>query len=280
MNLSSLLSLPDNIAARPDPDEIGTFLRFTAPDAKARHVFPLGELNGIVRFTACHRYEPFWMRPMAGTRGGEVPIETQFLLAEMEDGACALFVPLLDGGFRCALQGADENGLELVAESGDPAVVTAEVTGLFVAVGENPYTLVDEAAASVMAQLGTGRLREEKAEPDFFDYFGWCTWDAFYQAVSHDKIREGLESFKAGGMTPKVVIVDDGWQSVQKMPSGERRLTGFAADSEKFPGDLKPTIDMAKTGVRGRVFSGLARAERLLGRRRWRCAPRLWRPCH
>lgn len=221
------------------------FFRFTAEEASARHIFPLGEVSGIKRFTACHRYEPFWMKPRAGTSAGEVPIETQFLLVELEDGTCALFVPLLDGGFRCALQGAGENALELVAESGDPAVVTKEVIGLFVAVGDDPYTLVEESAESVAAYLGTGRRLYEKPEPDFFDYFGWCTWDAFYQEVSHDKIREGLESFQAGGITPKVVILDDGWQSVRKMESGERRLTSFAAN-EKFPGDLKPTIDMAK----------------------------------
>ena len=97
-----------------------------------------------------------------------------------------------------------------------------------------------------MARMGTGRLRREKPLPDFVNQFGWCTWDAFYQDVSLEKVREGLESFAAGGLTPKLLILDDGWQSVAKKPSGEQRLTAFEAN-EKFPGDLAPTVAMAKS---------------------------------
>ncbi len=234
-----------SISLEPDPNGVGVFLRFTAAEPAARHVFALGDLQGIRRFTCCHRYEPFWMTAAAGTRGGEVPVETQYLLAERDDESCVLFVPLVDGGFRAALQGAGESGLELVAESGDPAVVTTEMGGLFIAAGPEPYALMEAAARSVMTRLGTGRLRREKPLPDFVDKFGWCTWDAFYQEVSHDNVRVGLESFAAGGVPPRMLILDDGWQSIHKLPSGEKRLTAFAAN-DKFPGDLGPTVAMAK----------------------------------
>ena len=228
-----------------DPHGVGVFLRFTAETPAARHVFPVGTLTGLSRFTCCARYEPFWMKPHAGTRAGEVPVETQYLLTEGEDGGCVLYVPLIDGAFRMSLQGAGEDGLELVAESGDLATVTDQVTGLFVAAGDDPYVLIEQAARSVMARMGTGRLRTEKPLPAFADHFGWCTWDAFYGEVSHDKVRQGLESFREGGLSPRYLILDDGWQSVQKMPTGETRLTAFAAN-EKFPGDLAPTVTMAK----------------------------------
>ena len=73
----------------------------------------------------------------------------------------------------------------------------------------------------------------------FVDLFGWCTWDAFYQDVSPEKVREGMESFRRGGVEPKLVILDDGWQEVRDL--GERRgkrLCGFGAN-EKFPGGLR-----------------------------------------
>src|SRR5579862_2366078 len=237
--------MPESVSALPDPHGVGIFLRFTADKPAARHVFVVGDLTNIARFTSCHRYEPYWMKAAAGTHAGQTPIETQFLLAELTDGRCALFVPLLDGPFRAALQGAGEHGLELVAESGDPDVVTDIVTGLFVAVGEDPYTLVERAAPAVMARMGTGRLRREKPLPEFVDRFGWCTWDAFYQEVSQEKVRQGLESFAAGGVSPRLLILDDGWQSVRNVPSGAKRLTAFSAN-EKFPGDLKPLVEMAK----------------------------------
>lgn len=227
------------------PQGVGVFLRFVAPRHEARHVFPIGPLQHVRRWTACRRYEPFWMTAEAGTNGGQVPVETQSLLAELEDGQCALFVPLVDGPFRCALQGADADGLALVAETGDPGIVGAELTGLFVAVGSDPFALMEASARSVMSALGMGRLRRDKMLPAFADKFGWCTWDAFYQDVTHDTVRAGLESFAAGGVTPRALILDDGWQSERTLPSGERRLTAFAANG-KFAGDLTPTTQMAK----------------------------------
>ncbi len=80
------------------------------------------------------------------------------------------------------------------------AVTGHELIGLFLAAGDDPYSLVTTAARSVMRWLGTGRLREEKRLPAFVDQFGWCTWDAFYSEVSHDKVRLGLASLAAGGV--------------------------------------------------------------------------------
>ena len=237
--------VPETTTIIEDPTGIGVYLRFAAEKAAARQAFPIGELKQIRKFTCCHRYEPFWMTAKAGTQGGQIPKETQYVLAERTDSDCILIIPLIDGAFRCALQGVGENGVELVVDSGDPGVVTKEITGLFIAVGADPFTLLEAGAESVAAFLKTGRLRRNKSLPSFCDYFGWCTWDAFYQDVTHDKVRQGLESFHAGGIEPRYLILDDGWQSEKTFPSGERRLTGFAANG-KFPGDLAPTVTMCK----------------------------------
>ena len=244
-NIEQNFRLAEGVSQFSAPDAAGIFLRFTAEKAASRHIFPVGELTGIARFTALHRYEPFWMKAAAGTRGGEVPMETQFLLAETESGDCLLLAPLIDGAFRGALQGTGENGIELVADTGDPATIGTELVGLYVAAGPNPYELIAQAAPVVMAQMQTGRLRIEKMLPPFAEVFGWCTWDAFYQDVTGAKVKEGLESFRTGGVEPKLLILDDGWQSVKAFPNGEKRLTAFAAN-EKFPGDLAPTVQMAK----------------------------------
>lgn len=242
---TDFLRLSEGVTPLPDPQEVGVFLRFQAQAAQARHVFPLGLLTGIQRFTACHRYEPYWMTAKAGTSGGEVPGETQWLLAEADNGDCVVLVPLISGAFRCALQGTGEDQLELVAESGDPSVVTTEVTGLFVAVGPEPFALMATAARSVNAAMNMGRLRRDKRLPAFVDQFGWCTWDAFYQDVSHENVLTGLESFTQGGVQPKYLILDDGWQTIRTMPSGEKRLAAFDAN-ENFPQGLRETVQATK----------------------------------
>jgi Raffinose synthase or seed imbibition protein Sip1 len=48
--------------------------------------------------------------------------------------------------------------------------------------------------------------------PSFSNYFGWCTWDSFYTDLSSNRVIRGLESFKSTGVTPRFLILDDGWQ--------------------------------------------------------------------
>ncbi|MHB1155966.1 MAG: Sip1-related alpha-galactosidase [Phycisphaerales bacterium] len=246
--------VPAGVTLMDDPTGVGVFVQFTAEKQGARLVWPIGK-PVFGRFTACHRYEPFWMKPAAGTAASEIPLETQSLLLELTGGAngagvpggdVAAVIPLIDRTMRCSVQGDEQGRLVLVAESNDPAVQAASVTGLFIAVGSQVHTLCERGAEAVMAHLKTGRLRKDKRLPRFVRYFGWCTWDAFYGEVSHEKVRQGLERFRAGGIQPRSLILDDGWQGVgETLPTGSRRLTGFEANA-KFPGDLKPTVDMAK----------------------------------
>ena len=246
MSFAALLAdIPAGVTTVADPRGVGFFLTIASEKPVAHLQLAVGKLTAA-RWMACHRYDPFWMKPTAGKDVAAIPAETQSLVVELADGRVAILVPLLDGAFRCALSANAQGQLVLTADSGDPAVMTSSVTGLFFAVGADLHTLLAESALSVMARMKTGRLRQDKTLPTFADKFGWCTWDAFYQEVSHEKVRQGLESFKRGGIEPRVLILDDGWQSAgEKPPESARRLTAFAAN-DKFPGDLAPTIAMAK----------------------------------
>ncbi len=59
---------------------------------------------------------------------------------------------------------------------------------------------------------GTSKPLHEKELPASLDLFGWCTWDAFYSTVSARGLQLGLQGFAAGGVQPRFVIIDDGWQ--------------------------------------------------------------------
>ncbi len=193
-----LENVPPGVSLASVEQQFGAWIQVVADERAAWHKIPLGELVGVRRWAALHRYEPYWNTACCGEKVGEVPPETQFLLTELENGQVALFVPLVDGDFRAALQGEGERGLALVVESNDPAVATEKVTGLFIAIGDQPFDLLERAAMSVMDRLKTGRLRREKGVPSFMDQFGWCTWDAFYMQVSHALVQQGLESLNKG----------------------------------------------------------------------------------
>lgn len=210
-----------------------------------RIALPFGRIAAIDRWTALHRYEPFWMMPTAGAAGDPLPrFEIQHALVRRSDGRFLLIVPLAQGRLRWSLEQRPD-GLHLVGETGDPHTAAEGGLAAYVAVGDDPYELWPQAAAVVSARLGTGRLRREKILPGFVDDFGWCTWDAFYQEVDAAKVAAGLDSWRQAGISPRFLILDDGWQCEERMPGGERRLTGLGTNP-KFPGGLAPLVRMAK----------------------------------
>ena len=252
-NRPVLENIPKGFSAVEDPTGTGVFLRFTARNSSSFIQTPLCKIAELNRFTSTHRYEPFWMKPAAGTSHADVHFETQWLLAETKSGDCVMLVPLIDGVFRFSISGGDA-GLVLTGETGDPFTFGAGGVALFVSVGRDPYDMADAGAKAVMKRLGTGKLRGEKPTPDFIDLFGWCTWDSFYKEVSADKVRAGLESFKAGGVEPRFLILDDGWQDYKQTPTSEERLVSLAANQQRFGGDLTPTVKLAKQDFKVRVF--------------------------
>ena len=247
-----LQGIPDAFSIVTDPTGTGVFLKLTVKDMSSNLHSPLGSIDRMRRFTSCRRSEPFWMKPAAGTSHDDVQLETQWLLAETESGDCVMLVPLIDGIFRYSL-GGNSSGLTLYGESNDPFTIGTGGVALFVAVGHDPYALTESGARAVMAKLGTGKLRREKPSPDFLDLFGWCTWDSFYREVSADKVRTGLASFAAGGVEPRFLILDDGWQDYRKMATGEERLVSLAAN-QRFGGDLTPTVKVAKEEFKVKIF--------------------------
>jgi raffinose synthase len=231
----------------------GAFLAARASTTSTRLSFSFGKLPLLERFTVCHRYEPYWMKARAGERLGDVPPETQSFVAKLTDGTYLLAVPLFGDIVRFSLRGRPDGTLALVGETGDAFTPSNGGLALYVASGADPFELVERGAESVAKRLDTGRLRREKPVPSAFDELGWCTWDAFYQEVSAANVIRGLESFRAAGIFPRFLILDDGWQSIELRQTGEKRLTGFGAN-EKFPGGLRALVERTKKDFGIRTF--------------------------
>src|ERR1700736_3007274 len=146
---SLLVNVPDTVEAEPDPCGHGHFLVARAKSTSSRHVFDLGAIPDLVRFTLCHRYEPYWMKPRAGTRLSEVPAETQFFLGQLRDGRWLLLVPLIGDAFRFSLRGRKDDSLELLAETGDAFAPGLGGLALYLATGADAFGLLRDGARSV-----------------------------------------------------------------------------------------------------------------------------------
>ncbi|XVE56686.1 hypothetical protein DITRI_Ditri04bG0030600 [Diplodiscus trichospermus] len=204
------------------------FLGATSAFPISHHVFTLGVLEGY-RLLCLFRFKIWWMIPRYGKSGCEIPLETQMLLLEVkeesavDDGISSypatgntfyiLFLPVLDGEFRTSLQGTPANELQFCVESGDANVQISQIfEPVFVNSGDNPFELIKNSIKILEKHKGTFSHIENKKIPAHLDWFGWCTWDAFYTDVNPQGIKEGLQSLSDGGCSPKFLIIDDGWQ--------------------------------------------------------------------
>ncbi|KAJ6839288.1 putative galactinol--sucrose galactosyltransferase 2 [Iris pallida] len=279
-----LTGVPDNIVLTPASGAglaEGAFAGATADATGSLHVFPLGKLQGL-RFVCCFRFKLWWMTQRMGTSGRDVPLETQFMLIESETEEEAgesssleakkiytVFLPLLEGQFRAVLQGNERDQIEVCLESGDELVETRQgMHMVYMHAGANPFEVINEAIKAVEKHMQTFHHREKKKLPSFLDWFGWCTWDAFYTDVTAEGVDQGLKSLSDGGTPPRFLIIDDGWQQIGSLDKQQHgvvqvqegaqfanRLTGIK-ENEKFqkktdginhqtPG-LKVVVDEAK----------------------------------
>ncbi|KAL9319211.1 hypothetical protein ACSQ67_015728 [Phaseolus vulgaris] len=265
-----LSGVPDNIVLTPGTGKglvRGAFIGATASHSKSLHVFPLGVLEDL-RFLSCFRFKLWWMTHRVGTCGRDVPLETQFMLIENKDSkdyqensptVYTVLLPLLEGQFRAVLQGNDKNEIEISLESGDPAVQTKHGLHLvYMHAGTNPFEVINQAVKAVEKHKQTFSHREKKKLPSFFDWFGWCTWDAFYTDVTAEGVEEGLKSLSGGGTSPRFLIIDDGWQQIESKPKNGDDC--FVQEGSQFATRLtgiKENTKFQKYGQSNDTISGL-----------------------
>ncbi|MED6206779.1 putative galactinol--sucrose galactosyltransferase 2 [Stylosanthes scabra] len=266
-----LTGVPDNIVLTPSSGKnlvtAGAFVGATASHSKSLHVFPIGVLEGL-RFMCCFRFKLWWMTQRMGKCGRDVPLETQFMLIESKDSETdgqnsptiyTVLLPLLEGQFRAVLQGNDKNELEICLESGDSDVVTSQGLNLvYMHAGTNPFQVINQAVKAVEKHMQTFCHREKKRLPSFIDWFGWCTWDAFYTDVTAEGVEQGLKSLSEGGTPPRFLIIDDGWQQIENKPkeADDCVVQEGAQFATRLTG-IKENAKFQKNGQNNEQVSGL-----------------------
>jgi hypothetical protein len=107
-------------------------------------------------------------------------------------------------------------------------VASESLNAVFVNYGNNPFDLMTESMKILEKYSGTFTVRERKQLPGMLDWFGWCTWDAFYHDVHPEGIKYGLKSLSEGGTPARFLIIDDGWQDTTNefQIEGEPKVEG------------------------------------------------------
>ncbi|KAK9086271.1 hypothetical protein Syun_028665 [Stephania yunnanensis] len=191
------------------------FLGFTKEEPSDRLTNSLGKFVDR-NFLSVFRFKTWWSTMWVGTSGSDLQMESQWILLEApEIRSYVLILPIIEAEFRSALHPGIDGHVMICAESGSTNVKASSFSAVaYVHASDNPYKLMKEAYSAVRVHLNTFRLLEEKAVPSLVDKFGWCTWDAFYLTVEPTGIWHGLKEFDDGGISPRFLIIDDGWQSI------------------------------------------------------------------
>ncbi len=209
-------------------------------------------LPGMKRFVSLGKYCPWWIRPVFGSaeKDFEVLREPSFyLLWERKAGGYGLMLPLVDAGLRAVLTKDQGPGIRLRVEGGlAGAPLPDSATLLFIGTGPDPYQLCQAGITWISAHLRTFRERAAKPMPEFAEYLGWCTWDAFRETVDEQKVLAGLETWRKAHFPLKFFLLDDGW-----LDTRAGLLHSFDAN-QKFPSGLKGLVDKVKTGYGVRIF--------------------------
>ncbi|CAN0361930.1 unnamed protein product, partial [Ectocarpus sp. 13 AM-2016] len=96
---------------------------------------------------------------------------------------------------------------------------------------------------------------KERPVASFVDSFGWCTWDSFYTMVTPEGVLEGLSTLHEGGVRPRWVVIDDGWQRTTNddalnTEQWDERLVGLEANKRfrlRFDEKGKLLLDLGDT---------------------------------
>ena len=226
----------------------GLVLGFELPGSPAALLdAALGEIS-CTHFMALARAKLYWMLPAWGKSTAGIPVETQLMLLELNNGEeYAILLPLIDTstGFRCSIRPSTAvstrttavatEGYSMVVrmESGDDAVRTTSVANaIYCTAGKDPYELIEKGVVTAARFSGCAQPRESKHQPEILDSFGWCSWDAMYTEVNPAGLQSGLNFLSSGGCPARWVIIDDGWQSTeldsQFQKHGQTRQNGPA----------------------------------------------------
>nr|DAD38303.1 TPA_asm: hypothetical protein HUJ06_008944 [Nelumbo nucifera] len=222
VSLSSFSSICHSSAAPPSLFERvlstshrGAFIGFSKEAPFDRLINSLGSFTDR-NFVSIFRFKTWWSTMWVGSSGSDIQMETQWVLLDVPElRSYALILPLIEGKFRSALHPGDDGHVMICAESGSTQVSTSSFNAIaYVHISDNPYNLMKEAYSAARVHLNSFRLLEEKTVPALVDKFGWCTWDAFYLTVDPVGVWHGVKDFVEGGITPRFLIIDDGWQSI------------------------------------------------------------------
>ncbi|KAJ2776696.1 hypothetical protein GGI15_004766, partial [Coemansia interrupta] len=219
----------------------------------------IGRIANVERYLAYVRKDPFWIIPCYGGHNLETNgMDIVLILAELSTGAYVSLMPLTHN------PSVDCTPVLRSSNTGVLSVHTSQAVPLHAiriaaTINTRPYEAVRELFSRVQQSLPSRHPASIPKIPHkpaalhavaLDTHLGYCTWNTFYQQVSHSKIVSAIRDIcqigiSSGQPQPAWVVIDDGWQSVNRY-DGFGQLGDMHANNEKFPGQFNQTVSELK----------------------------------
>lgn len=238
-----------NYELKKDASAKGYFWRvkFDEAVARAEVIFSLG--LDAEKILCYYRINACFIESVTVDNFSLVPGQTIFAIVKKRGGGYAAVYALTDSAFVTYFEGAAD-GLHIVLDTKNDNITAKESTFCFVGEGNDVFALTEASAREISKRFKSCKLVGEKVCPSFTDYFGFCTYNAFYDKISSQKIYNLLTEWKEKGLNVGALILDNGWQQDEKA-----MLKDFREDTEKFPGGMKAFTERLKSiGVSEFIF--------------------------
>lgn len=215
----------------------------------------LGDVKDLLRFMAIIRIEPYWFGCTQDKDFFHLENDATMacFLTASGHGLCILALSA-DDDLYTILQ-SDQLGAIVVGGRNDgpreaPLMVLAAVS---LNIQHAIAAVMDQARKTVAQRpkmhefLASKKTLPAHTTREFFDSFGYCTYNGIGTELTDAKIFSGLDTLSKNGVEFNTLIIDDNWQTVGNTlldfsNRGFRGWSRFEANSEGFPGGLGALI--------------------------------------
>jgi hypothetical protein len=192
------------------------------------------------KICATYQHRDWWSRPDFISSYSEVPERTQSLFLQGES-SYGYILPILGSKTKTYLTKGTETKLSLEMTSYCEGMNQVEDLCFLLSEGKDLYDTIRRVFEKA-TRIKQVPLKEERMYPEMFEYFGWCSWDAFYTDITEEKVIEKVRELKNKQIPVRWILMDDGW-----LNTDNQCLETFEPDSGKFPREFKEMIENIKT---------------------------------
>jgi hypothetical protein len=191
------------------------------------------------KLCATYQHRDWWSRPAFFSSYEDIPPRTQSLFVE-GDTAYGYILPMVGLKTKSYLTKGDKDGVtfEMTAYTG--GLNQIDDLCFLMAEGDNLYSIIEQVFDTACRYKKVPR-KVDRCFPEMFEYFGWCSWDAFYTDITEQKVFDKVEELKEKKIPIRWILMDDGWLNTENSC-----LTTFEPDPVKFPHAFLPMLRKIK----------------------------------